>query len=105
MFFKGQHLRVTTPKTTNGQIPLIENGQPQYNVTFAPLTARKNLERKNARLIRTGFKHLAAKIDVVTDEPIEVAPVAAPAPKAPKAPKAPAAEVPAIPQNANEITL
>ena len=74
MFFKGRHLRVTTPKTTNGQIPLIVNGIPQTVVTFAPLSAKKSLERKNARLTRTGFKHLVAIIEEVSDEPIATAP-------------------------------
>lgn len=96
MFFKGKHLRVTTPKTTNGQIPLIVNGIPQTVVTFAPLTAKKALEKKNARLARTGFKHLVATIEEVSDEPTQVA-------EKPKAAAAKKAEnKPAAPQNISE---
>lgn len=64
MFFKGPYLRVTTPKTTNGVIPLIENGTPQYEETFLPLTAKKHLERKNIRVAKL-FPHLVAKIEIV----------------------------------------
>jgi hypothetical protein len=63
--FKGPYLRVTTPKTTNGIMPLIENGVPQYEETFLPLTAKKHLERKNVRLEKAGAKHLVAKIEIV----------------------------------------
>jgi hypothetical protein len=63
--FKGPYLRVTTPKTTNGIMPLIENGMPQYEEHFLPLTAKKHLERKNARLEKAGAKHLVAKIEIV----------------------------------------
>lgn len=62
---KGAYLRVTTPVTTNGILPLIENGQQKYEETFLPLTAKKHLERKNIRLSKTGFNHLVAKIETV----------------------------------------
>lgn len=65
MYFTGPYLRVTTPKTTNGIIPLIINGKPQYQESFLPLTAKKSLEAKNKRLTRNGFMHLAAEIEVV----------------------------------------
>lgn len=62
---KEPYLRVTTPVTTNGSIPLIENGRQKVEETFLPLTARKHLERKNQRLARNGFSHLVAKIETV----------------------------------------
>lgn len=65
MYFTGPYLRVTTPKTTNGLIPQIINGEPQYNETFLPLSAKKSLEAKNNRLTRTGFQHLVAKLEIV----------------------------------------
>ena len=103
MFLKGKFLMVRTPKTINGQIPKITNGQPEYVTTEAPLTARKHLEKKNDRLKRTGFAHLMAVITEVTDEPTPAPVAAAPAPKAPKAPaKQTTAD---IPQNAADIQL
>jgi len=65
MYFTGSYLRVITPKTTNGIIPQIIDGEAQYNETFLPLSARKQLEAKNRRLLRNGFKHLAMEIEVV----------------------------------------
>lgn len=64
-YFKGKYLRVTTPVTTNGILPLIVNGVPQYEETHLPLTAQKELEKKNQHLIRTNNAHLVAKIEVV----------------------------------------
>lgn len=64
-FFKGKYLRVTTPITTNGTLPLIINGQQQYEETHLPVTAMKELEKKNKHLERTGSGHLVAKIEVV----------------------------------------
>src|SRR5688572_10223757 len=70
MFFKsGSYLRVTTPKTTNGIIPATVDGQVQTKETFLPLSAKKKIEAKNARLVRNGFKHLAAKVEVVNNTP------------------------------------
>lgn len=65
MYFKGKYLRVTTPVTTNGILPLIINGVPQYEETFLPLTAKKDLEKRNKHLERTGTPHLVAKIEEV----------------------------------------
>lgn len=62
---KEPYLRVITPVTTNGTLPMIVNGQQQFEETFLPLTARKHLERKNARLQKNGFAHLVAKIETV----------------------------------------
>jgi hypothetical protein len=63
--FKGPYLRVTTPVTTNGLLQLVVNGVAQYEETFLPLTAKKELEKKNRHLERTGTPHLMAKIEVV----------------------------------------
>lgn len=69
MYFTGPYLRVTTPKTTNGIIPKMTNGQQEVSETFLPLTARKQLESKNRRLQKNGFHHLVAEIEVVGDAP------------------------------------
>lgn len=61
----GSYLRVTTPVTTNGIIQSIINGVPQYEETLLPLTAKKELEKKNRHLERTGSPHLIMKIEVV----------------------------------------
>lgn len=63
--FKGPYLRVTTPITTNGTTPLIVNGQQQFEETHLPITAKKELDKHNAHLKRTGSEHLMAKIEVV----------------------------------------
>lgn len=64
-YFKGKYLRVTTPVTSNGILPLIIDGKPQYEETFLPLSAQKDLEKKNKNLDRTNNGHLKAKIEVV----------------------------------------
>lgn len=61
----GSYLRVTTPVTTNGTTPLLVNGVQQTEETFLPLTAKKDLEKKNKHLERTGSGHLVMKIEVV----------------------------------------
>lgn len=65
MYFTGPYLRVTTPKTTNGIIPKLHNGQQEVSETFLPLSARKALEAKNRRLEKNGFRHLMMEIEVV----------------------------------------
>jgi hypothetical protein len=67
MYFTGSYLRVTTPVTTNGIIPKLNNGQQVFKETFLPLSAKKALEKKNARLTRKGFGHLISQIEVVSD--------------------------------------
>lgn len=61
----GAYLRVTTPVTTNGTTPLLINGIQQTEETFLPLTAKKDLEKKNRHLERTGSGHLVMKIEIV----------------------------------------
>jgi hypothetical protein len=63
--FKGPYLRVTTPVTTNGTTPLLINGVQQTEETFLPLTAKKELDKKNKHLERTGSSHLVMKIEIV----------------------------------------
>lgn len=72
MYFTGPYLRVTTPKTTNGLIPLIRNGQQVLREDFLPLSARKQLEAKNRRLSKNGNNHLVMEIEVVGAAPSEV---------------------------------
>lgn len=67
MYFTGPHLRVITPITTNGMIPKIIDGEVQYKTTFLPLSAKRQMESKNNRLLKKGFKHLMAEIEVVSD--------------------------------------
>lgn len=61
----GSYLRVITPVTTNGNLPLLKNGKQETEETFLPLTAKRHMERKNARLTKNGFGHLVAKIEIV----------------------------------------
>lgn len=62
----GAYLRVTTTKTTNGIMPEIgPDGKVKTEETFLPLTAKKHLERKNARLVKNGFPNAVAKIEIV----------------------------------------
>lgn len=76
MYFTGPYLRVTTPKTTNGIIPKLHNGQQEVAETFLPLSARKALEAKNRRLEKNGFRHLMMEIEVVGgSQPVSSAPV------------------------------
>lgn len=69
MYFTGPYLRVTSPKTTNGIIPLLRNGQQVEREDFLPLTARKSLDSKNNRLRKSGNSHLIMKIEVVGGGP------------------------------------
>lgn len=73
MYFTGPYLRITTPRTTNGIIPKLQNGQQLSKETFLPLSARKQIEKKNARLVKRGFKHLVSTIEVVGDGPAPTA--------------------------------
>lgn len=65
MYFTGPYLRVITPLTTNGIIPLMVNGVQQTREDFLPLTARKQLESKNRRLEKNGYGYLKAEIEEV----------------------------------------
>lgn len=69
MYFNGSYLRVLTPRTTNGSILKIINGEVQYKESFLPLTAKKQVDKKNARLAKNGFGHLVAIVEVVGDTP------------------------------------
>lgn len=62
--FKGAYLRVETPRTIDGTVPLIIDGIQQYKESHLPLSARKSLERKNERLPG----HLRHKIEEVGGE-------------------------------------
>jgi len=61
----GPYLRVITPVTTNGTTPLLIDGVQQTEETFLPLSAKKELEKKNRHLERTGSAHLMMKIETV----------------------------------------
>lgn len=64
--FKGPYLRIITPVTSNGIIPVTgEDGKVKTEESFAPLSARKHLEMENNRLIKSGHKHLVHKIETV----------------------------------------
>lgn len=64
--FKGPYLRIITPVTTNGIIiAMDEQGRMKTEETFLPLTARKHIEMENARLEKSGHKHLVHKIETV----------------------------------------
>lgn len=84
MYFNGTYLRVLTPRTTNGMIPKTVNGEVQYRETLLPLSAKKQMEKKNARLTKHGFKHLVSIIEEVGTEPVKpkaVKPESAPNPQ------------------------
>lgn len=67
MYFTGEYLRVLTPKTTNGLIPKLKDGQQVFKETHLPMSAKKKIEGRNNRLKKRGFGHLQAKIEVVKD--------------------------------------
>lgn len=71
MYFNGPYLRILTVKTTNGIIPLTVNGEIQYKESFAPLTAKKQFEKKAARLNKNGHGHLAPIVEVVGNEEVK----------------------------------
>lgn len=48
--FKGDYLRVQTPITSDGVLPVVENERIKYREDHLPLTAKKMLEQKNQRL-------------------------------------------------------
>lgn len=50
MYFTGNYLRVLTPRTTDGNTPLLIDGQQQYKETALPFTAKKKLESRNRQL-------------------------------------------------------
>jgi hypothetical protein len=63
MYFTGNYLRVLTPRTTDGNTPLLIDGQQQYKETALPLTALKRLEARNRQLPN----HLRHIIEPVTN--------------------------------------
>jgi hypothetical protein len=70
-----QYLEVHVPQTTNGTLLAYDsNQQPIYKKKFLPLTAKKRLEQRNARLPA----HLRLNIVVKTNQPSE--PIPAPKP-------------------------
>ena len=74
MYFQGPHLRVSTPVTSNGIIPKMEGGQIAYRIDFLPMSAKAALEKKNQRLVKAGQGHLQMKIEIVSDQVVEVPP-------------------------------
>jgi len=50
MVFKGNYLRVSTPRTTDGVTPQMQDGRLVYKEDFLPLTARPDLEKQNEKL-------------------------------------------------------
>lgn len=62
LFYQGEHLRVSTPVTLDGQnLAIDERGQVVYKETLLPLTARKDIEKQNEKLPPT----LRKKIEVI----------------------------------------
>lgn len=58
-------LRVETPITSDGiNLKYDENGKVQYKTTFLPITAKKEIERNDAR----SPKHLQKKITVMSGD-------------------------------------
>lgn len=63
-YFKGAYLRVETPRTIDGTVPLMIDGVQQYKESHLPLSARKALERRNEKIA----PFLRHKIEVVGGE-------------------------------------
>lgn len=63
MALKGSYLRVLTPITSDGISPVTENDKIKYREDHLPLTAKKMLEAKNAKL----SPHLRKKIEEVNE--------------------------------------
>lgn len=64
MVFKGNYLRVSTPRTTDGVTPLMENDRLVYKEDFLPLSALKDLNEQNLKLPEI----LKKKIEVVKND-------------------------------------
>lgn len=60
--FKGDYLRVLTPETIDGVNLKYRNNRPVYKEAHLPLSARKHIERKNAKLP----EQLRKKIELVS---------------------------------------
>lgn len=77
--FKGDYLRVLTPKTSDGVSPLVDGeGRIQYREDHLPLSAKKMLDKKNEKLTPV----LRKKIEVVSNtvsRPVKTSPKPAPA--------------------------
>ena len=63
--FKGDYLRVSKPVTTNGMVPKMINGEIVYKESHLPVTALKNLNKRNDKLP----SHLKMKIDRIETGP------------------------------------
>lgn len=62
MFFNGPYLRVLSPVTTNGvNLKIGEDDKVVYKEAHLPLSAKRELEKQNAKLA----DHLKKKIEVV----------------------------------------
>jgi len=48
--FNGNYLRVSTPRTTDGVTPQMQDGRLVYKEDFLPLTARGDLDKQNEKL-------------------------------------------------------
>jgi hypothetical protein len=64
MVFKGNYLRVSTPRTTDGVTPLMQNDRLVYKEDFLPLSAEEHLRKQNEKLPEI----LKKKIEVVKND-------------------------------------
>lgn len=55
--FKGEYLRILTPRTTDGVNLKYINGQPVFKESHAPLSALKSFQRENVGL-KDHLKHI-----------------------------------------------
>lgn len=60
--FKGNYLRVLSPVTSDGQIPVMQNGQAKYKESHMAYGAAKYLESINKKL-PAHLKHIVEKVD------------------------------------------
>lgn len=47
------------------------DGEQQYSETFLPLSAKKQVDAKNRRLEKNGFRHLKMDVEVVGEAPVQ----------------------------------
>lgn len=64
MVFKGNYLRVSTPRTTDGVTPQMKDDKLVYKEDFLPLSALKDLNEQNLKLPEI----LKKKIEVVRND-------------------------------------
>lgn len=80
--FKGEYLRIRTPRTVDGiNLKYDNSGQIEYKESHVAVTARKSFELENASRPNQ-LKHIIEHVGGVNSKPVETK-----TPKTPKQPK------------------